>query len=88
MSSNPTHESFDELAAIHRDRFKQGFTEALSDLHTLYVKVAHLYRPGEKASIMHVHVRDRMIKIFDGIPGVKIEDKPGRAFKVKMDGAP
>jgi hypothetical protein len=37
---------------------------------------------------MHVHVRDRMNKNFAGVPGVKIEDKSGRAYKIKMDGAP
>lgn len=47
-----------------------------------------MYRPGEKATLMHVHVRDRVKRKFTGVPGVKIDDKSGRAFKVLLDGAP
>jgi hypothetical protein len=88
MDSDPAQERFDRLAAIHQERFKQAFYDALSDLHTYYVATSHLYRPGEKATLMHVHVRDRMKQNFDGVPGVKIDDKSGRAFKVHLDGAP
>jgi hypothetical protein len=88
MDENSGQENFDRLAAIHSHRFKQAYYEALGDITTHYVKTSHLYRPGEKATLMHAHVRDRMNRNFKGVPGVKIEDKPGRAFKIKLDGAP
>jgi hypothetical protein len=88
MDKNDGQENFDRLAALHIDRFKKGFYEALEDINTHYIKTSHLYRPGEKATLMHAHVRDRMNKNFAGVPGVKIEDKSGRAYKIRLDGAP
>jgi hypothetical protein len=88
MDKDDSQEPFDRLAALHQERFKKAHHEALDDLHTHYVETSHLYRPGEKATLMHVHVRDRIKKNFEGVKGVRIEDKSGRAFKVHLDGAP
>ncbi len=86
MKHNP--EDFDRLAEIHKDRFRKAFQEALQDVSTLYVQTSHHYTLADKAYIMHIHVRDRMTKNFTGVPGAEPFFKPGRAFKIKLDGAP
>ena len=81
-------ESFNRIAEYHREKFKNGMLQAMQDVQKHYVEVRHLYNPSELATVMHVHVKDRMTQNFEGVPGADIQRKPGRAYKIELDGAP
>jgi|GEM_PF-3686278 len=88
MTIGRKEDSFNRIAEYHRPRFQKAMSEALNDLKENYVNTRHLYNKSELTSLMHSHVRDRMQQNFNGVPGADTSYKPGRAFRVYIDGAP
>jgi hypothetical protein len=90
MANNPGAEYESKLAQLfeyHQPRFKRTYDEAMADFNKDFAHVRHKFVKRDYANCMHICVRDRVKRNFEGVPGAYPVELPKKPFTLILDGS-
>jgi hypothetical protein len=87
LQSSPEYWSnLNQLCNLIEPRLNKAFRDALKNFNTHHGPILYLYRKGDMANAMHIHIRDGVRRHFAGLSWAHVVDESNSAFMLLIVG--